>query len=239
MYKINSGKKNMKIVIPYIVYIVIFILTGIDKNYGQQNAKTIFTADSIPPISMFMDSALANSPAVKMYETQIVQNECQLQLLKYNWMKEIYMVADSKYGKYGNGQPTDQMSLGYGAGALIKVPISSFVGSSQRKKIAKMELDESIYNKAVLISELKKLIIRQYNETVYKKSSLNIRVEALEVASINQKLTEKEFKAGMVQIDQYSRVSEIYYTQLQLLEQCKMELKTSLSVLLEICGIKN
>ena len=186
-----------------------------------------------------MDSAMANSPAIKMYETQIVQNQCQIELLKYSWMKEIYMVADSKYGRYGNGQPTDQMALGYGAGALIKVPISAIVGNSQRKKIAQMELNESIYNKEVLISELKKLIIRQYNETVYKKQIMSIRVEALEVASISQKLSEKEFKGGLVHVDQYSRVSEIYYTQMQLLEQCKMELKTSLSILLEMCGIKN
>ena len=224
------------------IYIILFLVcmcVGLKVQYAQNTNKIAFTADSIPPLQVFMDSAMANSPAIKMYETQIVQNKCQIELLKYSWMKEIYMVADSKYGKYGTGQPTDQMSLGYGAGALIKVPISALVGSSQRKKIAQMELNESIYNKEVLISELKKLIIRQYNETVYKKQIMSIRVEALEVASISQKLSEKEFKGGIAHIDQYSRVSEIYYAQMQLLEQCKMELKTSLSILLEMCGIKN
>jgi outer membrane protein TolC len=222
-----------------LISFVVFIFIGIHISYAQNSSKQLFTADSIPSMQLFLDSALINSPAIKMYETQIVQNQCQIELLKYSWLKEIYMVADSKYGKYGNGQPTDQMSLGYGAGALIKVPISAIVGNSQRKKIARMELNESIYNKEVLISELKKVIIRQYNEAVYKKQILAIRVEALEVASISQKLSEKEFKGGLVHVDQYSRVSEIYYTQLQLLEQCKMELKTSLSILLEICGIKN
>ena len=222
-----------------IVSFIFCLFIGLQVHYSQNSIKKPFTADSIPPLQVFMDSAMANSPAIKMYETQIVQNQCQIELLKYSWMKEIYMVADSKYGKYGNGQPTDQMTLGYGAGALIKVPISAIVGNSQRKKIAKMELNESIYNKEVLISELKKLIIRQYNETVYKKQIMSIRVEALEVASISQKLSEKEFKGGLVHVDQYSRVSEIYYAQMQLLEQCKMELKTSLSILLEMCGIKN
>ncbi|MBI3521227.1 MAG: TolC family protein [Bacteroidetes bacterium] len=221
------------------VLIIILIFFGIQMQYGQNIGKKLFTADSIPPMQVFIDSAMINSPAIKMYETQIVQNQCQIELLKYAWMKEIYMVADSKYGRYGTGQPVDQMSLGYGAGALIKVPISAIVGNTQRKKIAKMELNESIYNKEVLISELKKVIIKQYNETIYKKQILAIRVEALEVASISQKLSEKEFKGGLVHVDQYSRVSEIYYNQLQLLEQCKMELKTSLSILLEMCGIKN
>jgi outer membrane protein TolC len=229
----------MKLTVAKIVLLLVLIFFRIQFQYAQNFNKKLFTADSIPSMQVFVDSALINSPAIKMYETQIVQNQCQIELLKYSWMKEIYMVADSKYGKYGSGQPTDQMSLGYGAGALIKVPISAIVGNSQRKKIAKMELNESIYNKEVLISELKKVIIRQYNETVYKKQILAIRVEALEIASISQKLSEKEFKAGLVHVDEYSRVSEIYYNQLQLLEQCKMELKTALSILLEICGIKN
>jgi outer membrane protein TolC len=129
------------------------------------------------------------------------------------------------------------MSLGYGGGAVIKIPLSAIAGSSQRKKIAKMELNQSIYNKEVLISELKKAIIRQYNETVYIKQIMSIRIEALEVAAISFKLSEKEFKGGLIHVDQYSRTSEIYYTQLQQLEKTKMELKTSLSVLLEMAGI--
>lgn len=227
----------MKVNPRIIICLLIFMISPLYQ-YSQSEIKKIFTADSIPPLQVFLDSAMKNSPAIKMYETQIVQNQCQLELLKYNWMKEIYMVVDSKYGQYGNASPSDQLYLGYGGGAVIKVPLTAVVGNSQRKKIAQMELSESMYNKQILISELKKAIIKQYNETFYRKSSLSIRVEALEVASINQKLSEKEFKNGLIHVDQYSRISEIYYTQLQLLEQAKMELKTSLALLLEMSGIK-
>lgn len=227
----------MKLKPTKIISLVVFIFIGINVQYAQNSDKKPFTADSIPSLQVFMDSAMINSPAIKMYETQIVQNQCEIDLLKYNWLKEIYMVVDSKYGKYGNAQPGDQMSLGYGGGAVIKIPLSAIAGSSQRKKIAKMELNQSIYNKEVLISELKKAIIRQYNETVYIKQIMSIRIEALEVAAISFKLSEKEFKGGLIHVDQYSRTSEIYYTQLQQLEKTKMELKTSLSVLLEMAGI--
>jgi hypothetical protein len=228
----------MKIRLSHILLLITFTMMLVKNQYSQTLTKKAFTADSIPPLFVFIDSAMANSPAIKMYETQIVQNQCQMDLLKYNWMKEIYMVVDSKYGQYGAGQPGDQLSLGYGAGAVIKIPLSAIAGNGQRKKIAKMELEGSIFNKEILISELKKAIIRQYNETVYKKQILTIRVEALEVASISQKLSEKEFKGGLIHVDQYSRVSEIYFSQLQLLEQSKMELKTSMAVLLEMAGIK-
>jgi outer membrane protein TolC len=206
--------------------------------YGQDIDKKLFTADSIPSMKVFLDSAMVNSPAIKMYETQIVQNQCQIDLLKYNWMKEIYMVVDSKYGKYGATQPGDQMNLGYGSGVVVKVPLSALTGNSERKKIAKMELNESVYNKQVLISELKKAIIKQYNETIYRKQVLAIKIESYEVAYINKRLSEKEFKSGLIHVDQYSRVSEIYYTQLQQLEEAKMLLKTNLAVLIEMAGIR-
>jgi hypothetical protein len=206
---------------------------------SQEISKKTVTTDSIPSLQFFLDSAMIYSPAIKMYETQIVQNQCEIDLLKYNWMKEIYMVVDSKYGQYGNAQPGDQLSLGYGAGAVLKIPLSAIVGSSERKKIAKMELDESIYQKEMLISELKKAIIKQYHETLLKKASLIIRVKSIETAYLNYSLAEKEFKSGTIQVDQFARVSEIYFTQMQLLEEAKSELKTSLSILLEMSGIKN
>jgi outer membrane protein TolC len=228
----------MKFKSIYIITLIVF--TNISMNlFSQNSVKKIFTADSIPPLQVFMDSAMINSPAIKMYETQIAQNQYEMELLKYNWMKDIYMVVDSKYGKYGNAQPGDQMSLGYGGGAVVKIPITAFAGSGQRKKIAKLELDQSVYNKEVLISELKKSLIRHYNETIYIKQILSIRIEALEVAAISQKLSENEFKGGLIHVDQYSRVSEIYYSQLQQLEKTKMELKTALAILLEMSGIKH
>jgi outer membrane protein TolC len=228
----------MKFKSLYIITLIIFTNNSLIL-LSQNSVKKIFTADSIPPLQVFMDSAMINSPAIKMYETQIAQNQYEIELLKYNWMKDIYMVVDSKYGKYGNAQPGDQMSLGYGGGAVVKIPLTALAGSGQRKKIAKLELDQSVYNKEVLISELKKSLIRHYNETIYIKQILSIRIEALEVASISQKLSENEFKGGLIHVDQYSRVSEIYYSQLQQLEKTKMELKTALAILLEMSGIKH
>ena len=228
----------MKFKSLYIITLIIFTNNS-QILFSQNSVKKIFTADSIPPLQVFMDSAMINSPAIKMYETQIAQNQYEMELLKYNWMKDIYMVIDSKYGKYGNAQPGDQMSLGYGGGAVVKIPLTAIAGSGQRKKIAKLELDQSVYNKEVLISELKKSLIRHYNETIYIKQILSIRIEALEVALISQKLSENEFKGGLIHVDQYSRVSEIYYSQLQQLEKTKMELKTALAILLEMSGIKH
>ena len=138
----------MKFKSLYIITLIIFTNNS-QILFSQNSVKKIFTADSIPPLQVFMDSAMINSPAIKMYETQIAQNQYEMELLKYNWMKDIYMVIDSKYGKYGNAQPGDQMSLGYGGGAVVKIPLTAIAGSGQRKKIAKLELDQSVYNKEV------------------------------------------------------------------------------------------
>ena len=58
----------------------------------------------------------------------------------------------------------------------------------------------------------------------------------MEFEYVNNRLAEKEFKGGTITIDQYARVSEVYYSQLQLMEEAKMQLTTSLSILLEMTG---
>lgn len=192
--------------------------------------------DSLPTLQFFIDSGIVNSPAVKMYQTTIDQSKSEYQLQKYNWLKEIYISADSKYGRYGNAQPADQLALGYGTGAVVKVPLSALFGNKQRKNIAKLKIDESNYQKEIIIEELTKSIIKQYNETKYRKELLKLRSESMEFAYVNNRLAEKEFKGGTITIDQYARVSEVYYSQLQLMEEAKMQLTTSLSILLEMTG---
>jgi outer membrane protein TolC len=192
--------------------------------------------DSLPTLKFFLDSGITHSPAVKMYQTSVDQNKEEYKLQKYNWLKEIYISADSKYGRYGNAQPADQLALGYGTGAVIKLPLTTIFGNKEKKNIAKLKIEESNFQKEVIIEELTKSIIKQYNETLYRKELLKLRSESLEFAYVNNRLAEKEFKGGTITIDQYARVSEVYFTQLQLMEEAKMQLTTTFTVLLEMTG---
>lgn len=219
-----------------IFILLTFSLALVVSTAHAQNANRI-RIDSLPSLQFFIDSGVVNSPAVKMYQANIDQNQNELKLAKYYWLKEIYLTADSKYGRYGNAQPGDQLSLGYGTGAVIKVPFNALFGAKERKSIAKLKVQESTFQKEMITEELTKAIIKQYHETLYRKEVLKLSSESLEFAYVNNKLAEKEFKGGTITIDQYARVSEVYFTQLRLMEDAKMQLTTAFTILLEMTGL--
>lgn len=215
---------------------IILIVIAMQVKLLSAQKTTLVKIDSLPSLQFFIDSGIVHSPAVKMYQTNVDQSKTDYKIQKYNWLKEIYISADSKYGRYGNAQPGDQLSLGYGTGAVVKLPLTVLLGNKERKSMAKLKIEESYFQKEIIIEELTKSIIKQYNETLYRKELLKLRAESLEFSYVNNKLAEKEFKGGTITIDQYARVSEVYFTQLQLMEEAKMQLTTSFSVLLEMTG---
>jgi outer membrane protein TolC len=224
---------NNRLIMINLIWITIF-WNSINLLVAQNTFQ--IKVDSLPTLKFFLDSGITHSPAVKMYQTSVDQNKEEYKLQKYNWLKEIYISADSKYGRYGNAQPADQLALGYGTGAVIKLPLTTIFGNKEKKNIAKLKIEESNFQKEVIIEELTKSIIKQYNETLYRKELLKLRSESLEFAYVNNRLAEKEFKGGTITIDQYARVSEVYFTQLQLMEEAKMQLTTTFTVLLEMTG---
>jgi outer membrane protein TolC len=193
--------------------------------------------DSIKPLAFYMEHAVTHSPAIKMRQSLVSQKELELQLLKYAWMREIYVTADTKYGSYGNGNPIENLNLGYGTGAFVRLPLTLLVGYSERKKIAKLEIEATQFEKGVIEEEVKKMVIHYYSDVILKMNLIDIRVNSVDIAIINLKLAEEDYKAGNTVIEQYARVSDIYYTQLTELEKAKNQYLESYALLKEVCGL--
>ena len=215
---------------------ITFLFVQLNVNAQDTISTLNVENDSLHTLNFYMESAILNSPMLKMHESFVGQKELELQLLKYAWMREIYVTADTKFGNYGNTNPLEQFNLGYGTGAFIRLPLSAFVGSSERKRIAKLGVEASKFQKSSLEEELKKLVITQYNEVLLRKSLIDIQVQATDVALLNYKIAEEEFKGGVINVDAFSRTSQIFFTQMSALEKIKSEYKNSKEILFEICG---
>lgn len=203
---------------------------------AQDSLEVVESQDSLRTLSYYLESAVINSPILKMHAAQVDQKKLELHLMKYAWMREIYVTADTKLGNYGNANPVEQFNLGYGTGAFVRLPVTAIVGNSGRKKIAKLDIDISSYQRLTIEEELKKLVINQYNEVLLKRSLIKIQVESVDVALVNYKIAEEEYMGGSINIDAFSRTSQIYFTQLSSLEKTKSEYKTAFELLTEICG---
>jgi outer membrane protein TolC len=218
----------------HLMLLIMFQTIGL---IAQDSVEVIVFTDSIRPLSYYLESAVSNSPILKMHAAQVDQKKLELHLMKYAWMREIYVTADTKLGNYGNANPVDQFNLGYGTGAFVRFPLTAIVGNGDRKKIAKLDIEVSNYQRLNIEGELKKLVINQYNEVLLKRNLIKIQVEAVDVSLVNYKIAEEEYMGGTINIDAFSRTSQIYFTQLSALEKTKSEYKISIELLAEICGL--
>ncbi len=218
----------------HLMLLIMFQTIGL---IAQDSVEVIVFTDSIRPLSYYLESAVSNSPILKMHAAQVDQKKLELHLMKYAWMREIYVTADTKLGNYGNANPVDQFNLGYGTGAFVRFPLTAIVGNGDRKKIAKLDIEVSNYQRLNIEGELKKLVIDQYNEVLLKRNLIKIQVEAVDVSLVNYKIAEEEYMGGTINIDAFSRTSQIYFTQLSALEKTKSEYKISIELLAEICGL--
>ena len=228
MFKLKIMKK--------LISISVLLVLQLQLCFAQDSLDNVYMKDSLHPLSYYLENAILNSPIIKMHTATVDQKKLELQLVKYSWMREIYVTADTKLGNYGNTNPLEQFNLGYGTGAFIRLPLTAIVGNSERKKIAKLEIEASNFQKLNIEEELKKLVITQYNEVLLKRNLIKIQVQAVDVSLVNYKVAEQEYKGGTISIDAYARTTEIYFTQLSALEKIKSEYKNSLELLAEICG---
>lgn len=224
---------NMKSVVKYTLILQVIFqihLSGQDENNSN---------DSILPLEVVIDQALKHSPLLCMYESYCAKSKLEMTLQKYAWMKDIAVTADSKYGRYGNLQPMDQLSLGYGAGFVIKVPLTAILGKNERKHIAQVEYDASKYQFESVKEELIKNIIKQYNDVLLLKARLRIKTESTELSRINQEISYKQLQNKEITFNQYAQIQEIYFAEKERLEITKNEYKTAWLILKQITGLSN
>ncbi len=81
------------------------------------------------------------------------------------------------------------------------------------------------------------MVIHYYSDVILKMNLIDIRVNSVDIAIINLKLAEEDYKAGNTVIEQYARVSDIYYTQLTELEKAKNQYLESYALLKEVCRL--
>jgi len=214
----------------------LFLFVLVSFVVKSQTIKTI-RPDSIPPLKVFLDSAMVNSPAMKICSNDVKQKEYEKEILRHKWMDQIYLTADSKYGTYGANNAFDQLSLGYGAGFTLKIPLSFFTNGDVRNKTMQCEVDGAKFRKQQVESELRKLIIAQYNKVISLRNLLVIQSSSLDVAQLNQSMAEKEFSNGQLTLEQYSRISSLYFTEKEKMETMSSEFKTEFALLMEMCGM--
>jgi len=237
----------------YISAIVIIFIFLCISNVRAQVVFDPLNSDisqSLLPLNSLIDSALEHDPYVHFRDLQLIVNNAKLKADRSQWARNLGIQSDIRYGTFDNfsmntseGQSpasfaTRSNQTNYGIGAYIKFPIYDVLNRKNQINLAETELEQAQSMAEVQRNEVRQLVIRQYNDLVLKNRLLKIRAKHLETARVNYIMVEKEFQNGVVDVTEFSRISEITARAESDFESVRIEFITAYLVLEEIVGFK-
>jgi outer membrane protein TolC len=233
--------------------ILVFFLLFSVSNLRSQEAIDPLNSDisqSLLPLNALIDSALLHDPYVRFRDLQLIVNKAKLKADKSQWARNFGIQTDIRHGTFDNfstntseGQvpslfATRSNQTNYGVGAYIKFPIYDLLNRKNQINLARTELEQAKSMADMQRNEVKQLVIKQYNELILKHRLLKIRTKTLETAKINYFMVEKEFQNGVVDVTEFSRISENTARADSDFETARIEFITAYLILEEIVGFK-
>lgn len=207
--------------------LVIFSALSQEKANFEQNinsGEVLNNKSDLPELNVFIESALKNSPLLKVSDKEIEKILEEIKMQKKSWMDFIQIDANSRYGLFNqltiNDQITsnvpsvaiqsDKQQLNYYAGITLKIPISNFANKKNELKILNSNIQESELKKEQLKKEITLLVIDDY----YKLKGFSELFETLEntlqTMKISYKKSLKEVENGVLSFTEFAAVSASY-----------------------------
>lgn len=219
---------------------------------NQIETDSIAPDKELPELSIFLESAMNNSPLLKMSDKQISQVLEQIKIEKKSWSDNISLDANAKYGLYNtltvNDLSTNTINdtgiqskgeqLNYYFGITFKMPISNIITKKNKLKILTENIGEKQLQKEELKSQLQQLIVTEYYNLAFLSKSLKINQDILQALTISLMKAERDIQSGLVSLENYNgmvaskgKAEESFY-------KVKSEYFTQYKKLMIICGLK-
>ncbi len=193
--------------------ILAMVVLLVSPAFSQTRADTIADSSSdimdfLPPLSVIIDSALANSPDVHYFESLMESTEYDVSLEKKSWSSDIRFQGGYNWN-YGNqlllaGVNTGDATSneGYNYGVAISVPLSTWYTRSDRVKRAEALRggQQAKVNQASQI--VKEEVITTFNELLLMQRLLKISSESRESSQLILEEAEQKFKDGEIGLEE-------------------------------------
>ena len=249
MFK-SKHSKTLLILLFFVLLFNIPIHIYPQDTTEQYNVSENDIFNKIPPLNTLIDSAIQNNPLVSFRDLQIIVNRCKLNAEQSNWMRNLGVQTDVRYGTFNifstntaEGKTPDLTAtqneqMNYGVGVYLKFPIQDFVNRKNQINMAKAEISQAESMAQSQRKEVRQLVITQYNDLILKKKLLGIRSRYLETTKISMEMADKEFRNGIIPISEFTRISEISVRSESDFETARIDFITAYLILEEIVGMK-
>ena len=170
------------------------------------------------PLDSIISIALKNSPAVKFQQDLIDAAKYQVHFIQEMWTNNFvpffnYTASNQNLITADNQSPggaaSSSLTNGYRAGIQINFPLYEFVGRKARVNLYKAQLQSAIDKQDQTKQEFVQVLIEEYYSLIYYHNLIAIRSDAKQ-STINQSMVaEQEFKDGIIQSTELSRLKSI------------------------------
>jgi outer membrane protein TolC len=241
----------MKIIFKKLLFGVLSLIafSGISQNISENKISDQYTIQyQLPKLESLLDSAVVNSPLLKIIDADIVIQDLKVKSEKKNWLSYFNVNGSAKYGRFDNLVIKEDLGLKdvgisnseqtrYSFGLTVTVPFETIFDKSDIN-IAREEKEKLVHERDKTIQELRKLVIVQYGNLLRAHKRLMILTSQFESGKMLLYETELNYKNGLAQLSDYSKQNnEVLNTEMSL-EESKVEFTTALYLLQETVGIR-
>lgn len=203
-------------------------------------------------LKVLIDSALNNSPLLKVSDREIDILLEEIKIKKKSWLQFISLDINTKYGLYNQLSINEEISsdnpdvaiqsnkeqFNYYAGISIKLPLGTFTSRNNELKIIQQNIKVNELKKEQLKKEITTFVIEEYYKLVNYKENMTLDQNTLQIMKIVYLKSEKEVDNGILKFEDFSSIAAKYYNAEQSFSKSKNEYISQLYKLQLLTGIK-
>ena len=185
---------------------------------------------------LLIDSAIANSPEVEFAESFIKAREYDVDLAKKDWWSTVRLGGQVNYGTFGN-QVLDEVALGQQVNVNLLMPLSTWVGRSERIGKAEAFLDSEHANRESAGRLVETQVVALYNEILVVRRKLEIVGDGKESGTLIKESAEMRFREGELTLDQLNITMDFWVRQATLYEDLRAQFSNAYFALERVVGV--
>jgi len=213
-------KLSIKIILTVVIFSFTTLSVKSQINTDVPTPDSLLIREELPPLNIFIESALQKSPLLQVSDRQIAQLFEKIKMEKKSWTDFIFFDANAKYGLYNQltvtdigtdgsdnvGVSSNKEQLNYFVGISLRMPISKIANKHNELKILNESLEEKKNQKEEIRNQLTQLVIEEYYKLFYLHKSLKINQGMLQAFSVTQLKSERDLKSGIMSMEDYNSV---------------------------------
>jgi len=207
-------------------------------------------SDKLPPLSVLIDSAIANSANVRFKDQQMIISDYKLRSKRAEWSRNLGFQANTGYGNLYNYSSTSTGSIDpipttsnrsqiqYSASVYFNLPLNLLLDRRNQIRITETELAQAKSSSDAQRDEIKQQVILYYNDLILKQRLFKIKVKNLETIKINMQMVEKQFLNGVIPLTEYTQTLSSVSGLETDFETARMDFLNAYMILEVIVGMK-